>query len=82
MIKFHISFSILCLLYARGCIWVFKERLLRFKTGKKGHRIKSILNNAIFFVPIINLLMCIGLTYMCFCSDEKAEEMKEKDKEG
>lgn len=86
MIKFHISFSILCLLYAYGCIWVFKKQLLRFINRKKGRQTRRILNknifkNIIFFIPIINILMCAVLTWMCFCSDEKAEEMKEKDKE-
>lgn len=76
LIKLHLAFSVLCLIYAIGCSAVFKKTLKRFtKKRSAWYRIKHLPYLLIFIVPLINLITCGVITYMALCDDETAKQL-------
>lgn len=74
LIKLHLAFSVLCLIYAIGCSAVFRKALKRYSKKRSiFYRIRHIHYLLIFFVPLLNLVTCVILTYMAICDDETAK---------
>lgn len=42
---------------------------------------KVVISIVLGFVPIIRLVLVVAMYYICFCNKEKAEELKNRDKE-
>lgn len=82
LIKLHLAFSVLCLIYAIGCSAVFKKSLKRFSKKRSiWYRISHLHYFLVFFVPLLNLVVCGALTYMALCDDEAAKAIMEKQEE-
>ena len=79
LLKIYLAISVLCLGTIIGCRMVFADRLRRFKGKKKKGRIigwiRFIASN---FIPIVNVMVAVGVIYLCFCSDEAAEDLNER----
>ena len=79
LLKIYLAISVLCLGTLIGCRMVFADRLRRPKRGKKNGRIKGWIRFiASGFVPIVNVMVAVGVIYLCFCSDEVAEDLNER----
>lgn len=79
LLEIYLAISVLCLGTIIGCRMVFADRLRRFKGGKKNGRIKGWIRFiASVFVPIVNVMVAVGVIYLCFCSDEIAEDLNER----
>lgn len=79
LLKIYLAISVLCLGTIIGCRMVFADRLRRFKGEKKKGRIAGRIKFiASSFVPIVNVMVAVGVIYLCFCSDEVAEDLNER----
>lgn len=79
LLKIYLAISVLCLGTIIGCRMVFADRLGRFKGEKKKGRIAGWIKFiASSFVPIVNVMVAVGVIYLCFCSDEVAEDLNER----
>lgn len=79
LLKIYLAISVLCLGTIIGCRMVFADRLRRFKGEKKKGRIAGWIKFiASSFIPIVNVMVAAGVIYLCFCSDEAAEDLNER----
>ena len=78
LLKIYLAISVLCLGTIIGCRMVFADSLRRFKGEKKKGRIAGWIKFiASSFIPIVNVMVAAGVIYLCFCSDEAAEDLNE-----
>lgn len=79
LLKFHVAFSILCILSMHGILILFRERYERYKKYKpKKRRFSKVDKYIVLFCPVINVLVLIALVYMALISDEECNEIIEK----
>ena len=79
LLKIYLAISVLCLGTIIGCRMVFADRLRRFKREKKNGRVKGWIRFiASSFIPIVNVMVAVGVIYLCLCSDEIAEDLNER----
>lgn len=80
MIKFHITFSILCMITFLGFAIAFKNQIKKnWNIEDKG--MKKNLNLLFFFVPILNVLIVLCVFIMIGCTKEELEEFMKNEKD-
>lgn len=73
LLKLHIAISVLCLLSSIGVKIVFEDRLKRFRRDQVKKR--RYRNWILFFCPVINAVLTVGLWHMALCDDKTAQQV-------
>lgn len=80
LLKFHIAFSILCLLTADGFAVIFRDGIKEngWVSEKKKNIFKRIFNHWIYFIPLMNFIAVIATFMIISVKKTKYEEFAKK----
>lgn len=83
LLKFHIAFSILCLLTADGFAVIFRDGIKEngWVSEKKKNIFKRIFNHWVYFIPFMNLLTVIATFMMITVKKTKWDEFSKTQEE-
>ena len=83
LLKFHIAFSILCLLTADGFAVICKDGIKEngWFSEKKKNIFKRIINHWVYFIPIMNLITVIATFMLITVKKTKWDEFSKTQEE-